>query len=162
MAQKQKEEIEAQKEQKARKMISKDFWTQLLKTMNEKGSLFQSISPATSPSLGVGVGIAGLVYNFVINQSNTRVELYIDRGTKEDNEFCFDFLIARKEKIEQDFGDTLTWQRLDDKRACRIKYETIDSVFKEENWEGLIRFLSDAMLRLEKAFRGALEELRGR
>jgi hypothetical protein len=46
-----------------------------------------------------------------------------------------------KEKIEEIFGNELVWQKLDDKRSCRIKYEKSDcNVFEKENWAEMIEF----------------------
>jgi hypothetical protein len=50
-----------------------------------------------------------------------RCEIYIDRGGFDINKAIFDFLYNEKEKIEANFGTELTWERLDDKRASRIK-----------------------------------------
>lgn len=48
-----------------------------------------------------------------------RVELYIDAGDKAVNKRAFDELQAESNAFEEQLGK-LTWQRLDEKRACRI------------------------------------------
>jgi len=47
----------------------------------------------------------------------------IARRMKRWNELIFDQLYAKKESIEAAFDCTLTWERLNDRRACRIKCE---------------------------------------
>lgn len=49
-----------------------------------------------------------------------RVELYIDSGDKLKNEQVFDCLLQRKEAIAAALGLDLKWERLDNRRACRI------------------------------------------
>jgi Domain of unknown function (DUF4268) len=49
-----------------------------------------------------------------------RSEIYLDCGDKLENKQIFDCLSAQNEQVEQEFGTKLSWERLDDKRACRI------------------------------------------
>jgi len=49
-----------------------------------------------------------------------RVELYIDQGDKERNKQLFDNLHSRAEEIASQVGETLSWERLDKRRASRI------------------------------------------
>jgi hypothetical protein len=49
-----------------------------------------------------------------------RVELYIDCGDKAKNEQLFNCLLQRKPEIEAALGVELGWERLDNRRACRI------------------------------------------
>lgn len=49
-----------------------------------------------------------------------RVELYIDSKDKERNKAFFDELEAGKEEIESEIEGEFDWDRLDNKRACRI------------------------------------------
>lgn len=49
-----------------------------------------------------------------------RVELYVDTGDKAKNEQLFDSLLLRKTEVETELGSPLSWERLDNRRACRI------------------------------------------
>jgi hypothetical protein len=49
-----------------------------------------------------------------------RVEVYIDCGDKTKNEELFDCLFGQKDEIEKAIGTELSWERLDNRRACRI------------------------------------------
>jgi hypothetical protein len=51
-----------------------------------------------------GSGFRGVGYNFSITKKNVRVEIYIDRGQKEENELIFEKLFQMKEKIEEFLG----------------------------------------------------------
>ncbi len=49
-----------------------------------------------------------------------RVEIYIDCGDKVKSEQLFDKLFAEKDQIQSQIGQELNWERLDNRRACRI------------------------------------------
>ena len=160
MAEKTQEDISSQAELKTRHLIRREFWTKLLKTANEKSQLFQNISPSTSSWIGAGSGVRGMGYNYVISKKYARCEIYIDRGEYDENKKMFDYLVAKREEIETEFGGSLEWERLDDKRASRIKYENSDfNIFEKEQWDDIVGFLSDGMTRMEKAFQKHLNHI---
>ena len=99
----------------------------------------------------------GLVFS--ATQSFARVELYIDRGDKAENKFAFDELLKGKSQIEADYGGALVWERLDNKRASRIKAEVPGDVFDRDQWDVMIQFMSDSMVRLEQALKGPLKKV---
>lgn len=160
MAEKTQEEITNQEELKERHVIRQEFWGKLLKAINEKTNMFQNLSPSKYHWLGTSIGIKGFGFNFVISKNYGRCEIYIDRGDFEENKYVFDLLLNRKEELEQEFGGTLEWERLDDKRASRIKYENPSfNVYEKTQWDDMIEFMTDGMIRLEKTFRNPLKEI---
>ncbi len=88
-------------------------------------------------------------------------EVYIDRGDKQQNKEIFDTLIAKKSEIEQIFGNTLAWERLDDKRACRIKAMVNSGGYRnpESEWHAIQLEMVEMMIRLEAALKGPIEAL---
>lgn len=85
----------------------------------------------------------------------------MSRSIGEENKFVFDELLKSREEIEKQFGEKLTWERLDNKKACRIKHQ-LDNVdyFNKDDWNKMIEFMVDGMLRLEKAFKEPLAKVR--
>jgi hypothetical protein len=53
-------------------------------------------------------------------RGRVRAEIYLDCGDKVKNEALFDVLCASKAEIESEMGTELAWERLDNRRACRI------------------------------------------
>lgn len=49
-----------------------------------------------------------------------RVELYIDQGDKDTNKRIFDELRLRREEVESEIEEVLSWERLDERRASRV------------------------------------------
>ena len=159
MAEKAQDDIDAQAGLKHRHIVRREFWIKLLPLINEKTTLYQNISPGAQHWISAGTGVRGVGLNFVAGKSFARSELYIDRGVKEENEFVFDQLFSHKQEIEDQFGGKLIWQRLDDKRACRVKVEVPANIFDKDQWEAMLAFMVDSMTRLEKALKAPLQEV---
>lgn len=90
------------------------------------------------------------------------VELYIDRGkgADEDNKNIFDTLHNSKKDIEDKFGGPLDWERLDNKRASRIRKSlTIGGWKDEEKWPAVSAAMAEAMIKLEKALKPYVQSL---
>ena len=96
----------------------------------------------------VGANINVLIYN-----NHTRAEVYISNSDKEKNKRLFDYLYAHKEDIEQQFEGQLTWQRLDERKGCRIRIDRNDlSYLEPEQQEEIFHFFIDTSNKLMKAF----------
>lgn len=157
MAEKTKDDLETQGLAR-RHGVRLEFWEQLIQEMNTRTKLYQNISPSKYNWIGAGSGVRGVGFNFTVTKTFGRAELYIDRGDKTENESIFDQLFARKETLEQDFGGALTWERLDEKRACRVKAERAGNVFDQEMWPEMITFMADRMVKFERVFTEPIQE----
>jgi len=153
MADKKQEDSVTQDELKSRQIIRLDFWKKLLERVNKSEThIFQNISPSKDNWITGSVGMSGLGLSFVMGKDQCRTELYISRSTTEENKYIFDELYINKEKIEADFGRKLLWERLDDKKSCRIRY-ALEGVncYDTQEWDKIMSFLIDGMIRMEKA-----------
>lgn len=160
MADKVQEDIGIQEVEKERHKLRFEFWAKYLHTLQQKCNYYDNISPSKSNWIGTGSGISGVAFNSVISNYYARVELYISRNQKEENKQIFDELIKEKNGIETEFGNSLIWERLDNKKACRIKYEmnNID-YFNRDDWEKMIIFMSDNLPKLISSFSKRLKKL---
>jgi hypothetical protein len=150
------------KEYSERHDIRKAFWTKLLETAKAKTKLHATISPGRYTWIGTGAGRAGITYNYVLWEHETAVELYVDRGkdSEKQNKSIFDKLSAKKSQIEKVFGDSLEWERLDARRASRIrKTITLGGWKDQEQWPKATEATVDAMVRLEAALRPHIQAL---
>jgi len=158
------------KEQRGRQLraerssITRQFWQGLLARAKGKTSLHANISPRDHHWIGASSGMRGLSYNYVLRQEEGAVELYIDRGTDEadTNKQIFDYLIAQKEAIESTFRGVLSWQRLNQKRGCRVAHAiSIGGWSSDESaWPEIQEAMIEGMLRLEEAFRPSILALK--
>lgn len=153
---------ETKKDLAERHIIHHRFWTALLERAKEKTKLHATISPSHYHWIGTGAGRQDVGLNYVVRQHDADVELYIDGGkdAEQENKAIFNALAGAKKPIEAAFGEPLEWQRLDGKRACRIK-KLIDlgGWRDEDKWPEIHDAMIDAMIRLEGALRPCIAKL---
>jgi hypothetical protein len=149
-------------ESSEKEILRQRFWTQLLGYAKTKTDLHAKISPTQGGWVGANAGARGLTYCYSITKRQATVEIYIDRGkdSQEENENIFDRLAAVKSAIEESFGDSLEWERLEGKRACRIKkIIPIGGYLDEGKWPQIHEVMVSAMTRMEKAFTPQIKNL---
>ena len=153
----------AKKEIAERYQIRGKFWTQLLETAKEKSRLHANISPNRHNWLGASAGKQGLGFNYSLRKNEAQVELYIDRGKEKEDEniSIFEQLVKEKEAIEESFGDSLEWESLETRRACRIKKIIRKGGYRdaETKWPEIHASMVEAMIRLEKALKPHISRL---
>ncbi|MGV3607800.1 MAG: DUF4268 domain-containing protein [Planctomycetaceae bacterium] len=142
--------------------ILRRFWEGLVALAYERKTRHANLKPGANHYLGASSGIRGLQLNYVVTQEISFVELYIDRGEAEENKLIFDRLYAMKEQIEKSFGSPLVWERLDSKRACRIKHAIEIGGYNspETQLPEIRRQMVDDMTRLEAALKPGLDTLK--
>lgn len=157
MAEKAQEEQIAKDELKGRHKLRMEFWKDLLGRYNTRNQMFSNISPSKDSWISAGSGLSGVSFNFAVGKNYARTEVYMSRSNAEENKFVFDRLYYQRELLEEKVGD-LVWERLDTKKACRIKQELNDvSLYKKEDWGKMMNFIESSMQKMEIAFRGPLQ-----
>ena len=154
---------ETKKELAERYTLRRRFWTELLERAAKRTALHANISPSRYNWIGTGAGISGLGFNYTVRQHDAGVELYIDRGKEAgaENERIFDQLVGERETVEEAFGGPLDWQRLEGKRAFRIKKQIDLGGYRDEaTWPEAHEAMIDAMTRLEKALKPQIRKIR--
>jgi hypothetical protein len=110
-----------------------------------------------------GAGKSGFTFAWVFGRPRTlQVELYIDTGDKAANKAAFDKLAEQKGVIEEEIGASLSWERLDTKRASRIAQkrprtsitDPPDEIEKAKQWT------IETTLKFVDVFRPRVKELR--
>ncbi|MDD4600810.1 hypothetical protein SDC9_11393 [bioreactor metagenome] len=160
MADKTQDDINSQEETKSRYNIRYEFWKLMLKQLNAKSSMFQNVSPSRDNWLQAGSGISGVNYRFVVTNTFARAELNIQRPDLGENKFIYDELLKHRKEVEDAFGSELVWERLDDIKTSRIKWEKTGlSIFDKDDWPDSSEFMIDGMTRLGKAFHNPIKEV---
>jgi hypothetical protein len=144
--------------------IRKRWWTMLIERSAKVNKLHAHITPGEYSWIGTSSGIRGLNFNYVVTQDECAAELYIDRGkdATEENKAIFNQLFAHKDEINAAFGEPLSWEPLEGKRACRIRHTQTGGGYRspEDRWPILQDAIIKDMDRLEKALRPHLKQLK--
>jgi hypothetical protein len=140
----------------------REFFQPLIDTLRERHKFtnVRKAQPQNWYSFSAGYG-QRITYgaNFT-GQKQARVEVYIDDGNGERNARLLEDLEMHKEEIESALGETLDWQRLDNRRACRIAFDRPGSIEDDadtlsEIQEWMIKYL----LKFKQVFEPRLAEL---
>jgi Domain of unknown function (DUF4268) len=99
-------------------------------------------------------GVNGFVYaaSFA-TKGRLRTEVYIDLKDADANERALEFLKASRADIEKDFGEALSWEDLQEKRACRVacyRPGTIED--PDEELEKYRAWVVDRLLKFKRVF----------
>jgi hypothetical protein len=139
-----------------------NFWSGLLEYAKTKTNLHANRKPGIYHWIGGSIGRAGFQLNYSVRGEESQVELYIDLGQNSDerNKVYFDGLKKNQAQIEGIFGGQLDWQDLPESRACRIR-KVIEGGYRspESEWSSIYEKMVDAMIRLDKALRGYVQNL---
>jgi hypothetical protein len=135
-----------------------EFWNNLVPKLSQVTDVFKPTRRSSQPWLSGATGIRGFHINCSVNTKRCQVEIWINRGTKEENKKIFDFLFSKKEEIEKSFGDKLKFSRLSDGKVSGIYYEMKD--FEKSNEEDMNNFFVTYYPRFEKTFNVYFDDIR--
>jgi len=86
-------------------------------------------------------------------RNRIRAEAYVDTGDADENKAFFDLLHNDRETIEAQYGQQLEWERLDDKRACRIAVYRDGSIEdSSEELQAIHEWAVQQLLKLKEVF----------
>jgi hypothetical protein len=156
---KEAEEKSTEVVRKSRHNVRHQYWEQALEAFQSSAcTLFNNISPSKDHWLSAGSGVRGCPYNLILLQKELRVELWISRGSTDENKFIFDFLQGKKDEIEEIFGEPLEWLRLDEKKSSRIQFTVKADGFNKDQWGEWVDWHLASMTKLKKAFKAQLQQ----
>lgn len=128
-----------------------EFWTAFNEVVTEKGKPFNLRKPTTDHWYDVALGTseAHIAINLVNKESKIVLEIYIS-----DSKELFDKLMENKEQIETSLGMKFDWDRLDGKKASRIKYAIPGLDFDDHsNYPQLMSEIIDKIIRMREVFK---------
>ena len=127
------------------------FWEQFNQILVGRGKPF-NVRKATTDhwyDVALGTSEAHIAIDLVNKDGNVVVEVYIN-----DSKDLFDNLAGHKEEIESALGFNMTWDRLDGKKASRIKYYISGLNFDDHsNYDGLMNQIIDVAVKMRDVFK---------
>lgn len=127
------------------------FWEEFNTVIVAKGKPFSVRKPTTDHWYDVAIGTseAHLAINLVNKENKIVLELYIL-----DNKKLFDHLYEDKEKIENTLQMNFSWERLDGKKASRIKHDVLGLDFSDHsNYPQLMDECIEKILKMKDVFK---------
>ncbi len=149
------------KELSERHDIRHAWWTMLI--ARPDATLHAHITPSTYSWIGTSSGVRGVNLNYTITQDDCGAELYIDRGkdAEAENERIFDQLSSAKDQVNAVVPFQIAWERLEDKRACRIRVKVPGGYRSEESeWPDIQSRQVAAMNALTAALQPHIKQLK--
>lgn len=130
------------------------FFQRLLDDLREKHKFTnaRAAQPQNWYTFSSGVRGFSWAFGFALG-GRVRAELYIDTPDADRNEQILDELMKGRASIEKDFGEPLEWERLDEKRACRVACYRAGGIEEpSEKLEEIQAWAVDRLLRFKRAF----------
>lgn len=127
------------------------FWEQFNNVLIERNKPFNMRKATTDHwyDFSVGSSKAHITITLVNKEKRIGVEIYIDNDKN-----LFDYLYENKAEIEKNLGFKMEWNRLDNKKASRIKYYINGLNFDDHsNYEELMNQSIDVAIKLRDAFK---------
>lgn len=141
-----------------------EFYEALTEGYSQRRPDWYKLAPQPQSWLVFGAGIGGISLGWSFHKGpEFATELYIDTSDKERNEAIYRALKEDREEIEANLDEDLVWQRLPEKRACRIKQaraisSTIRNLSEEERTQ-LIEWGINNMDQFQDEFKSRVSRL---
>ena len=92
------------------------------------------------------------IFTAFTRRKQFRIELYIDGGNRDANKQRFDQLLTRKSEIEKVIGEPLQWERMNQRRACRIAVYTKAQILTDADSPTLLEWAVKRAVHFHQAF----------
>jgi len=103
-------------------------------------------------SFSSGIGDVQYCASFAQN-GRVRAEVYLALREKETNKAIFDGLLEHRHEIEEQFGEALAWERLDNRTASRVAAYLPGTIDDSDEQLAMIRaWVVDRLLRFKRVF----------
>ena len=139
----------------------RQFFQALIDELREKYKFTNAKAGQPQNWYSFSAGVAGFTFGMSFAATGElRGELYIDLKDKDRNKAVFDALWSDRVAIEAAFGESLRWERLEDRRACRVASYAPGSIDDAADiLETHRKWAVERLLRFEKVFGPRLKHL---
>ena len=161
ISEKEVEEHTSERGQATRHQLRSDFWRMTLEALRSANvELYDNISPSRDHWLSAGSGLMGVHYAMIFTKDEARVSLVFSCASKEQNKALFDSRFDKKELLDSNFGEPLSWRRMDAAKVSIIEFSRPFNGHARERWPEMVACLVEHIQRLEKWFDPQIPSLR--
>lgn len=131
--------------------IREEYWNYaipIIREANADNESFRNVTRSKSSWVSGAIGINRFYISCYFYMNSAKVSIRLNKSDKEENKTAFDYLYRYKDKVENNLGLKLSWNRSDDKKVSTIDVaiENINTRDKS-NWKKIAKFhaeMSDA------------------
>lgn len=144
-----------------KRLAYQQFFQGLLDELREKHKFTNARAAQPQSWYSFSTGVRGFLWGFCFSLGRrVRTELYIDTPDADRNGQILEELMKARTVIEKDFGESLEWERLEEKRACRIAVYRSGSIDdSSEKLEEIRNWGVDRLLRFKRIFGPRLRDI---
>lgn len=144
--------ISAEKENSYTEGNRYEFWSLLNEAVQRKGKPFNTRKPSTDNWYDIALGTSDALLRITLVNKEKIVRLAV--YTSDNQKKLFDKLLLNKADIEKELLMCLDWDRLDNKKASRIKYDIKGLDFDDHsNYPELMDEIIDKVVSLRSVFK---------
>ena len=141
--------------------LYRSFWTKYLDAIHARHPSATNVRSASTRNWthinylrkGINISLAFL------SKSQVICEVYIDLFDAEKNSAVLNALQEHRDEVEKAVGETLQWDDVPLKRACRIRAITNGDVSDEDGHQALIDWMMDHQLKIKAVIKPLVEQL---
>ena len=128
-----------------------EFWNEFNAVLTEKGKPFNVRNASTDHWYDVAIGTseAHISISLINKENKVVLEVYISK-----NKELFDKLYSHKAEIEDELSMEFDWDRLDSRKASRIKYDIPGLDFEDHsNYPELMNEIIEKVVKMRSVFK---------
>ncbi len=136
------------------------FWSEFLEHLQPHYRYARNATPKPQQWLGFPTGRSGQLIGAKIDLRKGLVSVSIECNGPHAKKY-YKALESQKPEIEQDFGGRLVWDELPNSMRSRISDSKPETILESQvNWPECFGWLSDHLIRLDRAVRSRLQSIR--
>lgn len=141
-----------------------EFWAHLLEKLRHDFPEFAARKAPARQYIGLPTGYSGCSRTIAFGRSTLKVELYLGSSDAEVNSARLEALYERKLAIESIFGEELSWEELEGKKAARVAFYRDASILNQGEWDDYAEWIVTHFTKLSQvaeseAFNQAMAEV---
>lgn len=138
------------------------YWNALKEQLAASQSGLRCRKPYPQHWMDFPIGRAGYWLSATLNAAEQRAGIELNMNNSPEEKANFEALLSQKEMIEEEFGSTLKWMPLPDRKSSRIAiFRTGQDPLDEANWPAMMTWMQDMLARFQMVFRNRIRELPG-